>query len=55
MSCLTLKRGTNLRYEEHSPFYRLLATKYDPHQGLAALEILNANPGLALLGMAGSG
>ncbi|MCI0541478.1 MAG: hypothetical protein L0Z50_40275 [Verrucomicrobiales bacterium] len=38
-----------VRYEEHSSFYRLLATRYDPHQELAAIEILNANPGLTIL------
>lgn len=38
-----------MNYSESSPFYRLLATKYDPNGEQVAIEILNASPEIATL------
>lgn len=37
------------RYLEHSPFFRLLATRYDPGREPEAVEILEQVPELARL------
>jgi ankyrin repeat protein len=38
-----------MRYTEDTPFYRLLATKYDAEREQEALDILDKNPDLAQL------
>jgi len=38
-----------MRYTEDTPFYRLLATKYDPASEQKALEILDESPEIAKL------
>jgi len=38
-----------MKYSENSPFYRLLATKYDEKREAEALEILRQHPELATL------
>ena len=38
-----------MQYDEQSPFYRLLATKYDQSREDEAIEILNQHPELATL------
>jgi ankyrin repeat protein len=38
-----------MRYTEDAPFYRLLATRYDPRREPEAIDILDADPGLARL------
>ena len=41
--------GNRMRYTEDSPFYRLLATRYDPGREQEAIEILEQTPKLARL------
>ena len=36
-------------YTEETPFYQLLATKYDAHREQEAIEILNRHPEIAQL------
>ena len=38
-----------MQYAQNSPFYCLLATKYDSNREQEAIEVLDAHPGLALL------